>query len=197
MCDYSLHAHTNRLAVVGETLATCRFPGGSMGMATQENVTAFQNTPWNSHAATPLVAVCIPPGSQLLLEDIPARLRHEFSIGEREFVTFTQLGYEAYTHRDGVRFENGREVLLQRLNENQRIRVLSLVAVETPQERLKPQRATEAHHSRPTVLQKLVNFVTSLFGKEKVPPQTAAPQPVSVVTSSRRTGRVHAGVQGD
>lgn len=196
MCDYSLHAHRNRLAVEGETLVTCRFPGGSMGMATKENATAFQNTPWNSHVATPLVAVCIPPGSQLLLEDIPVRLRKEFLVKDSEFVTFTQLGYEAYTHRDGVRFENGREVLLQRLNEDQRIIVLSLAAVETEQEQ--PfLRVTEGQQSRTTVLQNLVNFVASLFGRKRAPAQTAAPRRVSVVTSSRRTGRARVGVQGD
>lgn len=103
---------------------TTRFPGGSMGLAAPCEVR--QQAAWDRPDAKPLVAVCIPPGAQLLLEDIPARLRQEFSIGESEFVTFTQLGFEAYTHRDGVRFENGRELLLQRLNENQPVRILSL-----------------------------------------------------------------------
>jgi len=78
------------------------------------------------HDSKTLVAVCIPPGAQLVLENIPARLQQELNVSDTEFVTFTQLGIEAYTHRDAVRFENGREILLQRLNENQRARVLSL-----------------------------------------------------------------------
>lgn len=131
MCDYSLHAHANRLAAEGETLVTTRFPGGSMGLATPCDAQQHQQASWDRPEVKPLVAVCIPPGAQLMLEDIPVRLRQEFQVGETEFVTFTQLGFEAYTHRDGVRFENGRELLLQRLNENQRVRILSLAnAVE-------------------------------------------------------------------
>lgn len=127
MCDYSLHAHPNRLAVEGETLITTRFPGGSMGLASQSDLP--RTATWDNPDTKPLCAVCIPPGAQLLIEDIPARLKQEFSVSDAEFVTFTQLGFEAYTHRDGIRFENGKEVLLQRLNENQRVRVMSLANI--------------------------------------------------------------------
>ncbi|MBL8029938.1 MAG: hypothetical protein JNN11_01690 [Candidatus Doudnabacteria bacterium] len=127
MCDYSLHAHKNRLANEGETLVTVRFPGGSMGMVSSGDP-AFRDVveQGNNHSAHMLCAVCIPPGAQLMLEDIPVRLRKEFAVRETELVTFTQLGVDAYIHRDGVRFDNGRELLLQRLNENQCVRVLSL-----------------------------------------------------------------------
>lgn len=155
MCDYSLHAHANRLAAEGETLITTRFPGGSMGLASPCEVQ--QQAAWDRPDAKPLVAVCIPPGAQLMLEDIPARLRQEFSIGDTEFVTFTQLGFEAYTHRDGVRFENGREVLLQRLNENQRVRILSLAnAVER-------QEVSTATSRRAANTPELVNARTSFL----------------------------------
>ncbi len=38
-----------------------------------------------------------------------------FRVGAGEEVTFTQLTAAANTHRDAVRFDNGREILLQRL----------------------------------------------------------------------------------
>jgi len=130
MCDYSLHAHPNRLAAEGETLTSTRFPGGSMGFTSPSEMPCTVSAD-RHHDAKIFVAVCIPPGAQLVLENIPARLQQELSVSDTEFVTFTQLGLEAYTHRDAVRFENGREILLQRLNENQRARVLSLANAAT------------------------------------------------------------------
>jgi hypothetical protein len=144
MCDYSLHAHPNRLAAEGETLISTRFPGGSMGF-TSPTETPCTVSADRHHDAKTLVAVCIPPGAQLVLENIPARLQQELSVSDTEFVTFTQLGLEAYTHRDAVRFENGREILLQRLNENQRARVLSL-ANAAPRELEEPFAARASNH---------------------------------------------------
>ncbi|HWP43657.1 MAG TPA: hypothetical protein VNO14_10510, partial [Blastocatellia bacterium] len=71
-------------------------------------------------------AVCIPPGARLMLRDIPEQLRKELEVSEEEEVTFVQLSVEAYRHRDGVRFKNGKEISLQRLPENERVDVLSL-----------------------------------------------------------------------
>lgn len=180
MCDYSLHAHANRLAAEGETVVTTRFPGGSMGLATPCEAQLHQQAAWDRTDMKPLVAVCIPPGAQLMLEDIPVRLRQEFSVGETEFVTFTQLGFEAYTHRDGIRFENGREVLLQRLNENQRVRILSLAnAVERQEVRATSRRAAntpELVNARMGFLQRCWDAVRNRFSpqraKEPVPAQT-------------------------
>jgi len=73
-------------------------------------------------------AVCIPPGASLLLMDISDELRDEMQVGRVEEVTFTQISAAANSYRDAVRFQNGREVLLQRLKEGQRIRVLALSA---------------------------------------------------------------------
>jgi hypothetical protein len=42
----------------------------------------------------------------------------------------TQQSAEAYQYRDAVRFQNGREVLLQRLRCGQRVNVLSLSSSE-------------------------------------------------------------------
>ena len=77
--------------------------------------------------ATELVAaVCIPPGARLRLDDIPARLQQELGVGPAEEVTFTQISEVVNSHRDAVRFYNGREVRLQELREGQRVRVLDL-----------------------------------------------------------------------
>lgn len=157
MCDYSLHANPNRLAQEGEDLVAWRFQGGSMGLASQADVdryrtmsreAAFPRKPWSwSSIRTwfravqtpiePMCAVCVPPGATLFLMDIPERLRHELGVSEAEEVTFIQTSATEYTHRDGVRFSNGRRILLQSLREGQRVRVFSLASreLETGSER--------------------------------------------------------------
>ena len=120
MCDYSLAGIPNRLAVEGEELVVHPFPTGALGLASS-------NTPlsrWWSAKATP--AVCVPPGARLLLRDISVGLQQEFGVGEAEEVTFVQQNAEAYRYRDAVRFQNGREILLQRLKRGQRVDVLDL-----------------------------------------------------------------------
>jgi hypothetical protein len=46
---------------------------------------------------------------------------------------FTQITAAANTFRDAVRFHNGVEILLQRLDVGQRVRVLSLSSAEGPE----------------------------------------------------------------
>jgi hypothetical protein len=72
------------------------------------------------------VAVCIPPGARLLVRDIPQNLQRLYKAGSAEEVTFTQLSTAENTHRDAIRLNNGVEILLQRLQEGQRVRVLEL-----------------------------------------------------------------------
>lgn len=122
MCDYSLHANPNRLAKEGETLIATRFPGGSMGFVSRTDY----YMPWELRDTQPLTAVCIPPGARLLLEDIPEPLQQDFGVSETEEVMFVQLSFEAWAYRDAVRFHNGNEALIQRLNENQRATVIDL-----------------------------------------------------------------------
>lgn len=67
-----------------------------------------------------------------MLRDISASLQKELDLpGDAEEVVFTQTG-AGIGFRDAIRFSNGREILLQRLSENQRVRVLSLSSVEEP-----------------------------------------------------------------
>ncbi len=73
-----------------------------------------------------VVAVCIPPGAHLRVLDIPYYLQHEINVRRTEDVTFTQLTASPFRYRDAIRFRNGRQVLLQRLEEGQRVQVLSL-----------------------------------------------------------------------
>lgn len=73
--------------------------------------------------------VCVPPGARLLLRDIPEKLQRELNLSSVEQeVVFTEL--ETTGYRDAVRFENGAEVLLQRLTEGMRVVVLTLSSEE-------------------------------------------------------------------
>ena len=46
------------------------------------------------------------------------------------------MGAEVGRHRDGVRFANGQEILLQRLAEGQHARVVSVLLSATPEEQI-------------------------------------------------------------
>lgn len=153
---YSLMAIPNRLAVSGDELVVHRFEAGSVGLASafdlrrrQEcrkiqyhgfwpTIKAFFNPP----DAQSIPAVCIPPGARLLVRDIPAKLQHEYGFQEDvEEAVFTQVTAVVNTFRDAVRFQNGVEVLLQRFDEGQRVRVLDLSSAEeqetAPKEQLR------------------------------------------------------------
>ncbi len=77
-----------------------------------------------------MCAVCVPPGTRLLLQDISEALRRRYQVGPVETVTFVQQSTEAFRYRDAVGFSNGRQVLLQRLEPGQRVRVLSMNSAE-------------------------------------------------------------------
>jgi len=145
MCDYSLHTYANRLATEGENLVVHRFGAGSLGLASPADLAPVihagktargtiwtrakewflgRNLKWEAEKRVP--AVCIPPGARLVLSDVPKNLQRELGVGEREEVQFVELTAEVNTYRDAVRFQNGRQVLLQQLREGQRVQVVSL-----------------------------------------------------------------------
>ncbi len=146
MCDYSLMAIPNRLAVSGEDLVVHRFePGSVVGLASacdlrkrREHRRVQPHGLWprvkdffNPPDAPAIPAVCIPPGARLLVQDIPRTLQHECGFQEEaEEAVFTQITAAVNTFRDAVRFQNGVAVLLQRLVEGQRVRVLDLSSAE-------------------------------------------------------------------
>jgi hypothetical protein len=123
MCDYSLAHLPNRLAVDGEDLVVHRF-GYSHGLTpTHRN--------WKEILFPGIrTAVCVPPGAQLRLRDLPEHLQRQLGIGSTELVTFTQQSVEAFRHRDAVRFANRQEILLQQLPCGQRVEVVSVACAE-------------------------------------------------------------------
>jgi hypothetical protein len=134
MCDYSLQSVPNRQAREGEELMTHRFESGSMGLASPADILLDRNskrTFWTALKiffgcvdAEPVMAVCIPPGTALLLKDIPKKLQRELDVSAAEIVVSTHC-QSASAHRDSIRFRNGSEILLQKLVTGQRVRVLA------------------------------------------------------------------------
>jgi hypothetical protein len=152
MCDYSLHGLKNRLANEGEQLFVHRFHTGSKGLASVTDLRNLEKPApgagvwarlkcwvenqrnWiNGDLKRAIPAVCIPPGARLLVDEIPSLMQKRFGVGPREDVTFAQLTAEPFRYRDAIRFNNGQEILLQKLSEGLRMDVLSLaLAEETP-----------------------------------------------------------------
>ena len=109
----------NRLAVEGEQLVVHRFATRTLGLAPAR--CGWKQLLFPSR----LPAVCVPPGARLRLYDIPEDLQRRLGVGVVEEVTFIEQSLEAFTYRDGIRFANGRELLLQQLTCGQRAEVLS------------------------------------------------------------------------
>ncbi len=107
-----------------------RFPTGSLGLTAPAELEKYKpefHGWWSSLDPSQVpCAVCIPHGSRLHLNDIPERLQQKLGVGAEEEVMFIQMSADVGRHRDGVRFANGQEILLQRLAEGQRAQVLSL-----------------------------------------------------------------------
>jgi hypothetical protein len=110
MCDYSLEAYRSRPAEIGEKFTLERFPSGSMGFT-----------------AGPIcdLAICVPADARLRLEGIGETVQQAYGVGPIEEVVMTRL--EGGPYKDAVRFSNGKEVLLQRLD---RGLTASIVATE-------------------------------------------------------------------
>lgn len=144
MCDYSLFEYPNRLAVEGEELTTYRFQSRSLGLVSlieltmQESAAAAQGMAFRLwcavkgiFAVSPApVAICVPHGARLRLEQIPTCFRKQYGLEENEEVTFVQTTAISHTHRDAIRFANGQETLLQNVPERQRMRLLTLGSEE-------------------------------------------------------------------
>jgi hypothetical protein len=101
MCDYSLEFYQSRPAVDEEQYTLHRFRSGTLGFIAGTDCTT---------------AVCMPVGVRLRLEGLDKRLQRAFCVGPTEEVVMIRFPFRDNFHRDGVRFGNGREVLLQSLN---------------------------------------------------------------------------------
>ena len=99
MCDYSLEVYRSRPAQLGERYETHEFGSLSIGFIAPGNTS---------------IAVCMACDTTLRLEGIPQRVQRDAGVSANEDVTFTRL--EKDNHHDGVRFANGAEVTLQRLD---------------------------------------------------------------------------------
>ena len=139
MCDYSLMSFPNRLARTGEMLVVHRFKCGAIGLASPVELSRTNSGSWKARLSNlwstvrgtrktpePITAVCVPHGTRLLVLDIPESLRREMNVQSKEEVTFRQLSVSTFEYRDAIRFANGCQVLLQKLCEGQRVRILDV-----------------------------------------------------------------------
>ena len=101
MCDYSLELYQSRQAVNDEHYTLHRFGSGTLGFIAAGDCTT---------------AICMPAGARLRLEGLDKRLQRSLRVGAIEEVVMTRHPFRNHTHRDGVRFANGRNVVLQDLN---------------------------------------------------------------------------------
>src|SRR5918995_4520619 len=90
-----------RPAAMGEQYTLHRFRSGTLGFVEPADCTT---------------AVCLPAGARLRLQGISGRLQQTFSLGAAPEAVMMRFPYGAGVHRDGLRFTNGRELLLQGLN---------------------------------------------------------------------------------
>ena len=98
MCDYSLEMYESRTAQESEIYVTTRFPSGSIGFTAPSDCST---------------AICVSYGTKMTLENLPLHLQQELGVSSIESVVFARV--EGNFHHDGVRFENGQTVLLQKL----------------------------------------------------------------------------------
>jgi len=139
MCDYSLYAIHNRLAEEGEELILHRFEAGTLGFASVSDLIKLDSTKkskrdsiWTSmrdwlfpQRSEALPAICIPPGTCLLLTDVPRNVQRILCIAPSEVVVFTELSHRSHFYRDALLLTNGTRVLLQDLPEGIHAIVLS------------------------------------------------------------------------
>lgn len=138
MLNYRLLRLANRLAADGEELVVYRFSEGPVGLASAFDLRVkLQELEcygfWSKlkelflPQGSGIPAILVPPGARLLIRDIPTDRQLEWHVsGGTQKAIFTILTDEANTFRDAIGFGNGTVVLLHRLVEGQRVRVLSV-----------------------------------------------------------------------
>jgi hypothetical protein len=91
---------------------------------------AFESSPNCAN----ITAVCVPPGAQLLIRNIPEDLQRQWHIKDEESVLFVQVSAAENRYRDAVQCRHGRVVMLQNLREGMLVQVLSLGGIEVSEE---------------------------------------------------------------
>jgi hypothetical protein len=134
MCDYSLMTFPNRLANESEILVTHKFPTGSIGFVSLDELVGLWGK-LRAYFAVPterptLPAVCIPPGARLKVRSIPERTRRTLHTQPEEELTFTQVTASWNQFRDALRTKSGQEILLQAVGVGLQIQVVSLALAE-------------------------------------------------------------------
>jgi hypothetical protein len=137
MCDYSLYAFGNRLCQEGQYLVAQRFTSGCVGFISDDEAESSDSInmpeiyrlwmtlrtwlfPRRSYGP---VAVCLPPGARLRLDPVEADIRGRFDLRDQAEAVVTQATADEFQYRDGLRFENGIEILLQGVSPGQRVRL--------------------------------------------------------------------------
>jgi len=152
MCDYSLGHLKNRLAKSGEKLSFFKCMTGSVGLASPAQALSYNNWrrkeergiahPWAGlmgldNNGPAICAVCIPPGAQLQLSNIPSLMQETLRIGPGVAVTFIQLSAQENVHRDALMFPGGKTLLLAKLGCDYHVEdvVVEVVSTEGATER--------------------------------------------------------------
>lgn len=115
MCDYSLEMYASRPAREGEIYQTTRFSSGSIGLSAGRDCGT---------------AICVQYDTRLSLENIPAAVRRTLGLESNEIATFVRL--DAGTYRDGLKFDNGKEISLQQLGTGVRVTIPTLIEHAEP-----------------------------------------------------------------
>lgn len=103
MCDYSLESLARRDAKIGDQLRTARIgTHGTVGLVAPDQTET---------------AVCLCPGTRLIVSGIPASLQKAWQVGEVAIATFqkretTGMWSRGGYHRDGVKFDGARDQIV-------------------------------------------------------------------------------------
>jgi hypothetical protein len=144
MFNFSAMNVRNRLAADGDELVVLRFDTGLLGLVLacdlrqkQELARARRSGFWRAlrefmfPVASGIALILVPPGTRLLVRDIPINRQLEWRLrGETQVAVATILTGNADSFRDAIGFSNGTIVLVGRLVEGQRVRVLSASSEE-------------------------------------------------------------------
>lgn len=172
MCDYSLFEQDNRLAIAGDVLVIHQFDR-CKGFASVADVQArnkwyqrcneglrgriyrlFTGTsmPLLSENPPVIPAVCVPPGARLILSGLSKHVIQrgglDMTFRREQEVVFDQRAPLPHAHRDGIRFSNGKFVLLQWLPNGL---TAAVVSTEVPDVAEIPVSVTEKEEVRSSV----------------------------------------------